>query len=139
MSSNYRRVRGRKRPPVLYHWSPRRNRARILKHGLRPNELSVDRDWRPPYVCFADTPFMGWKLCLNFRAGEIIDLYEVWLSGYLLYRRHDFGPGISRARSGEPETDSTYRFKAGYRSGTASTVSPEYSPCFPGFNPTFGP
>lgn len=91
MSSNYRRVRGRKRPPVLYHWSPRRNRARILKHGLRPHELSVDRDWRPPYICFADTPFMGLNLCLKFRAGSIIDLYEVWLSGYPLYRRRDFG------------------------------------------------
>ena len=51
-------------PVLLFHWSPARHRKQITRHGLRPHRRPVTtagddtpaRQWRAPYVCFADSP-----------------------------------------------------------------------------------
>lgn len=62
-----------KRPFPLYHWSPRERRNSILKHGLVPNKLSKDKEWRPPYICFSKTPSLAWSL-----SGMMSDIYGEW-------------------------------------------------------------
>ena len=50
------------RPFMIYHWSPRKNRASILKRGLCPGRRCVLSDWRAPYICFARFPTVAWAL-----------------------------------------------------------------------------
>ena len=47
---------------LLYHWAPVERRPSILRRGLVPGSWSRDRLWRPPYVCFADSPSLAWGL-----------------------------------------------------------------------------
>lgn len=55
-------------PPVpqsdllLYHWSPTRNRRSITHSGLEIHRRTLQGDWKPPYVCFADDPWLAWLL-----------------------------------------------------------------------------
>jgi hypothetical protein len=68
------------RPFMLYHWSPRKNRNGILRHGLCPGKLScIGADWRPPYVCFARYPSVAWALSATHsgKRGEW-DLWCCW-------------------------------------------------------------
>jgi Icc-related predicted phosphoesterase len=68
-----------KRPFPLYHWSPTSRRSGILKHGLKPNSLSRCRQWRPPYICFSDSPSMAWALSGDFaESPELWDLWMMW-------------------------------------------------------------
>lgn len=53
-------------PPVLYHWSPTCRRKGIEREGLKPGKLSVDGSWRPPFVCLATDPMVGWALSGDF-------------------------------------------------------------------------
>jgi hypothetical protein len=49
--------------PLLYHWSPRRNRASIKRNGLLPGQPANDGGWRPPHICLAATPTLALALC----------------------------------------------------------------------------
>jgi hypothetical protein len=49
-------------PFNLYHWSPKSRRQSILKLGLVPGKLSVDKTWRPPYICLSSSPYSAWLL-----------------------------------------------------------------------------
>ena len=62
---------------VLYHWSPRQNRANILKQGLSPGRSSLQGDWKPPYVCFSDEPDLAWRLS-GAMWGEIKE-WDLWM------------------------------------------------------------
>lgn len=46
----------------LYHWSPTSRRGQIQRLGLVPGKPSLQGDWRPPYVCFADDARLAWAL-----------------------------------------------------------------------------
>lgn len=72
------RVRGRKIPKCLYHWSPRSRRASILKHGLQINRRSLDGQWKPHYICFSDNPARALQLCPHIPKNTVLDLYVVW-------------------------------------------------------------
>jgi len=50
-------------PELLWHWSPRANRASIEEHGLIPGNLSNDGDWHPPHVCLARDAKTALALC----------------------------------------------------------------------------
>lgn len=65
--------------PFLFHWAPRERRPQIVRHGLRPGMWSRDRLWRPPHVCLAPSPHVGWVLS-GRNAPQIPewDLWEVW-------------------------------------------------------------
>jgi hypothetical protein len=47
---------------VIFHWSPSTNRANIYRVGLVTHKLSLQGDWRPPYVAFSDDPYLAWIL-----------------------------------------------------------------------------
>lgn len=90
----------KRRPFPLYHWSPVERRASILRHGLKPGQLSRDGEWRPPYVCFSDSPSLGWALSGAFsdKAGEW-DLWMMWSNvPKRLKRRRDLGRGPTEYR-----------------------------------------
>ena len=72
------KLKGRQIPRVLYHWSPRSRLRSIQKHGLRIGRLSVDHEWRAPYLCFSDTPARALMLCPHVEMGTVLDLYEVF-------------------------------------------------------------
>lgn len=61
----------------LYHWSPTRNRRSIERQGLVPGRLSLQGDWRPPYVAFADDPILGWAL--SGRMWPSIPEWDLWM------------------------------------------------------------
>lgn len=63
----------------LYHWSPTPRRGQINRYGLRPSSRSVDGQWKPPYVCFSDSPSLAWGLSGKFHP-EVPswDLWMVW-------------------------------------------------------------
>lgn len=63
----------------LYHWAPRSRRASIKRLGLVPGSISIDKAWRPPYVCFSDDPLLAWSLSGHFHPEvEEWDLWAVW-------------------------------------------------------------
>lgn len=66
-------------PFPLFHWSPTTNRQRIQHDGFKPSSWSIDREWRPPYICFADDPWMAWRLSGDVHP-EIAswDLWQTW-------------------------------------------------------------
>jgi len=64
---------------VLYHWSPRKRREGILRNGLCPHKPGVLTQWKPPYVCFSDSPSLAWALSAEFaRKKHFWDLWMVW-------------------------------------------------------------
>lgn len=54
-------------PPFdfLFHWSPSTRRKQIERRGLVPGSLSVDRRWRPPFVCLSPNPKLGLAMCVE--------------------------------------------------------------------------
>lgn len=70
----------------LFHWSPKRHRASILRHGLmccQPRRLGPYGDGQDPhmaYVCLATSPAAGWTLILDPEGEELgWDLWQVVL------------------------------------------------------------
>lgn len=88
---------GTKRPFLLYHWSPYKNRESIKHYGLCPGKLSKCGKWRPPYVCFAKSPSLAWTLAkvnCNLRWWDLwmvwsdcLDGYEIINKEYRIYHR----------------------------------------------------
>jgi|SRR5690606_26451093 len=66
---------------ALYHWSPTDRRKNIIRYGLRPGSLSSCREWKPPYVCLAESPLLAWQLIGRFRP-EIRDWDLWWTTGH---------------------------------------------------------
>lgn len=64
----------------LYHWSPVERHQSILEHGLKPGSLSTDGEWRPPYVCLADSPSLAWALSGMTWRGQEHPLWDLWIT-----------------------------------------------------------
>lgn len=62
---------------IIYHWSPTTNRNRINHDGLCPGRLSLQGDWRPPYVCFSSDPHLAWILSGRMYPG--IKSWDLWM------------------------------------------------------------
>lgn len=62
---------------ILYHWSPTANRNSINKVGLDIGKRSLQKDWKPPYVCFSDDPQLAWTL--SGRMWPSIKSWDLWL------------------------------------------------------------
>ena len=69
-----------KKPILLYHWSPSSRRKGIERFGLVPGKISVDKQWKPPYICFSDSPSQAWGLSggMNGHLHSSWDLWMVW-------------------------------------------------------------
>jgi hypothetical protein len=63
---------------LLYHWSPTDRRGQINKYGFRPSMRSVDGLWKPPYVCFSDSPSLAWGLSGAFHPE--IHSWDLWMT-----------------------------------------------------------
>lgn len=85
-------VKGNKKPKFLYHWSPSSRRKKILKDGLKVSQkVSGENrglgEWRPPYICFSNSPARAYSMLIHIPKGTPIDLYEVWPSNdHKIYR-----------------------------------------------------
>lgn len=64
----------------LFHWSPTKNRKNINHLGLVPGRVSLQGEWRPPYVAFSDDPILAWTLS-GFMWPEIDD-WDLWQLHY---------------------------------------------------------
>ena len=73
---------------LLFHWSPTTRRKGIIRYGLRPGmrPSASTPGWKPPYVCFADSPSWAWALSGDMHSEiESWDLWQTWtnlLNGY---------------------------------------------------------
>lgn len=63
---------------TYYHWSPSSRRKSIERSGLLPHSLSTDRLWRPPYVCLATKPSIGWGLSGSMLRGKEHSVWDLW-------------------------------------------------------------
>jgi hypothetical protein len=73
-------MRGRKikkKPFILFHWSPISRRKSILRYGLCPNKISRCGQWKPPYVCFSRSPSLAW--CLSAMLSEKRSEWDLWM------------------------------------------------------------
>lgn len=68
------------RTRILYHWSPKSRRKSILRYGLCPGKLSRCGQWRPPYLCFSDSPSLAWACSaeFNWSKEKHWDLWMMW-------------------------------------------------------------
>lgn len=74
-------------PPVLYHWSPSRNRVSIEREGLRPGSPSnTFPEWSPPHLCYAETPAAAHGLTL---LDDELDLWMVRTEGHVFTPAND--------------------------------------------------
>lgn len=71
------------RPPfeILYHWSPAERRTQIERRGLRPGSLSINRAWRPPFVCLAPNPKLAIEMAIQQAeyVGVEIAEWDLWM------------------------------------------------------------
>lgn len=65
-------------PFLMYHWSSTSRRNGITRRGLVPGSRSVDGLWKPPYVCFSDSPSLAWSLAKHRTGIEQWDLWMTW-------------------------------------------------------------
>lgn len=70
----------KRKPFIIYHWSPRRNRASILMHGLTPYKPAIRHDFKPAYICFSNSPSYAWALspAINRQIFTTWDLWMTW-------------------------------------------------------------
>lgn len=62
----------------LYHWSPTIRRKQIDRLGFVPGSRSLSGDWKPPYVCFSNTPHLAWQL--SGRIHPEIKEWDLWMT-----------------------------------------------------------
>ena len=65
-------------PFPLFHWSPTSRHKQIRKRGLVPGCWSTDRMWKPPCVCYADSPSLAWALSGALPRGREHDSWDLW-------------------------------------------------------------
>lgn len=64
-------------PPFpIFHWSPTARRGQINRYGFRVGMWSVDRVWRPPCTCWANSPSLAWAL--SGRIHSEIPSWDLW-------------------------------------------------------------
>ncbi len=62
---------------VLYHWSPTSNRSSINKYGLLTHRLTLQGEWRPPFISFSDDPFLAW--IMSGQMWPRINNWDLWM------------------------------------------------------------
>lgn len=62
---------------LIFHWSPTTNRNSIKRRGLDIHRKTLQGDWRPPYVCFSDDPWLAWVL--SGRMWPEIKSWDLWM------------------------------------------------------------
>lgn len=70
------------RPKLLYHWSPRKFRGRILRQGLVTTvRISVTSSQVWNYTCCCDDPARAWRLSADISGtrGQLWDLYLIYV------------------------------------------------------------
>lgn len=90
----------RARPRLLYHWSPRSRRGRILREGLRVDQPNVITSEPHPRrgICFCDDPARAWRLSADMGPrGTLWDLYLIYV------RAADGGKWQPHCEGGIPE------------------------------------
>ena len=81
----------RKKPFILYHWSPRSRRKSIQRNGLIVGSRHAihSKGWKATYLCFSDSPSFGWAYSADTsHKREEWDLWMVWSTNLksLFYR-----------------------------------------------------
>lgn len=74
------------KPFLMFHWAPVERRRSITRHGLTPGKRSRCGQWKPPHICFSNSPSWAWAASagLSEERGEW-DLWMCWsgeASGY---------------------------------------------------------
>jgi len=64
-------------PLCLYHWSPTSRRKAIERSGLVPGSWSIDRDWKPPHICYSANPHLAFDL--SVRIHPEIESWDLWM------------------------------------------------------------
>lgn len=72
---------------ILYHWSPSKNRKQIIKYGLRTHRPTLQGEWKPPYICFSDDPWLAW--ILSGHMWTSIKSWDLWMCLYNLQDSFD--------------------------------------------------
>lgn len=83
-------------PDVFYHWAHSSRRDAIKRRGLVPGQWSRDRLWKPPYVCLAPSPQIGWLLSggMGYDHDKVEwDLWEVWVGEQKGYEEQYYDSG----------------------------------------------
>jgi len=62
---------------IFYHWSPSVNRRSINRIGLDVGRKSLQSDWKPPYICFSDDPWLAWHL--SGKMFPDISSWDLWM------------------------------------------------------------
>ena len=74
----------KRKPFLLYHWAPKSRRKAIQRAGLKPKQLSRDGAWKPPYVCYSDSPSLAWAYSGSLSpVEEEWDLWMVWSTAFV--------------------------------------------------------
>jgi hypothetical protein len=82
--TNKRKKMSKRRPFLLYHWSPTKNRKSILHDGLcvgklsRTSTLSGDH-YRPKYICFSRSPSAAWALSA-MQEPNSLQSWDLWMT-----------------------------------------------------------
>ncbi len=63
---------------LIFHWSPTTRRKQITRRGFIPGSRSTDRLWRPPFICFASNPELGWVLSAGTPRGLAVHSWDLW-------------------------------------------------------------
>lgn len=83
----------RKKPFILYHWSPSSRRKSIQRHGLVVGSRHAvhSKGWRATYLCLSDSPSFGWAYSADTsHVSGKWDLWMVWSTQVRdLCYRHD--------------------------------------------------
>ena len=84
-----------------YHWAPVSRRRSIEHSGLVPGRMSVANEWRPPYVCFSDSPWLA--SLLSVRVHPEIPDWDLWTAHISDVGAHeqiidDRGPSVKEIR-----------------------------------------
>lgn len=71
---------------ALYHWSPKANRRRILREGLKVMEDANGIDTAFPWICLGPTPSAAWGYLppsVNCAEKYPLDLWQVRLGDFM--------------------------------------------------------
>lgn len=102
----------RKKPFILYHWSPASRRAAIQRQGLVIGSDTVihSAGWTPTYMCFSDSPSFAWAY--SGALSQVAEEWDLWMtwSNWIpggVFRRGDHSarmPAEYRAKSNVPRS-----------------------------------
>lgn len=85
---------------LVYHWSPSLRRKSIARKGLVPGKISVEKAWKPPFICFSYSPSLAWTLSAMRtdydNQHKSWDLYMAWAQTLGAWEMIPFDDGSPR-------------------------------------------